>query len=327
MKKLSATLLLILLAAAFLLPAPARATRTYGANAIYGGAAGAMDAINGANLSDGDRCWVSVLAEGRSYLYIYNSTIGGVEAVPYVIAPDVNGGNGRWLLVKIQFDSLKLKTGAEVNDISDDETLAGASPTALITERAAKKYSDELYRALFIPASAFTPQTTAGPATGSVETTTNKGMFDYLAFDGTVEEYAFANVVLAGYDSRVGGAIKFKFLWRPFNDNGSTSDGVEWEVAGAAISDNGAVDVAPGTSQVVADTLLAGENTVLHYTDATPAVTFAGTYTSATNEALVHLQVSRNVGGTADTYTAGDALLFGVLVQYPFNGKANFTAW
>ena len=64
---------------------------------LTGGGAGALDAIDGALLSDGDIAFVAT----SSYLYIYklDADSGLAEDSPAVIAPDANGGLKRWKFV------------------------------------------------------------------------------------------------------------------------------------------------------------------------------------------------------------------------------------
>ena len=69
-------------------------------SALIGGAAGALDKIDGAGLSDGDAATV-VLSSGV-YHYHLNASSGASENSPYVIAPDSNPGTKRWILVTPQ---------------------------------------------------------------------------------------------------------------------------------------------------------------------------------------------------------------------------------
>jgi hypothetical protein len=179
-----------------------------------------------------------------------------------------------------------------------------------------------LYRTLWVPAASMIPTVTNGATSGSKEFVTNDINMDYLAFNTTTEQFAAFSVVLPENWDR--GTIKAKFYWAPTNNSGSSANTVEWEIAAVAISNDDAIDVALGTSQVISMALTsvgASESGYLHITPATPAVTVGGT--PALGD-LVHFKISRNVGGT-DTY-GYDALLFGALIQCTTNIAA-VSAW
>jgi hypothetical protein len=68
------------------------------AKTLTGGGAGALDAIDGSLLSDGD----GAVVVGSSTVYFYNldGDSGAAESSPDVIAPDLNADNKRWLLLE-----------------------------------------------------------------------------------------------------------------------------------------------------------------------------------------------------------------------------------
>lgn len=68
----------------------------YRCSALTGGGAGALDAIDGANLVDGD--FAIVVSAGVYSVYELIATSGQAESSPDIIAPDVNAGDKRWLL-------------------------------------------------------------------------------------------------------------------------------------------------------------------------------------------------------------------------------------
>jgi len=68
----------------------------FGAISLTGGAAGALDAINGADLSDKDGA--VVITPTEIYHYTLDADSGAAEDPPRVIAPDTNPGDKRWLL-------------------------------------------------------------------------------------------------------------------------------------------------------------------------------------------------------------------------------------
>lgn len=70
---------------------------TLALSALTGGAAGALDKIDGAGLGDGDAA--VVVLGGGVYHYHLNATSGETENSPYIISPDTNAGTKRWVLV------------------------------------------------------------------------------------------------------------------------------------------------------------------------------------------------------------------------------------
>ena len=67
--------------------------------ALTGGTSDAVDGINGSLLSDGDFCFA--MADGSFYVYVLDADSGVAEASPYVLKPDTNSGNKRWILQTI----------------------------------------------------------------------------------------------------------------------------------------------------------------------------------------------------------------------------------
>jgi hypothetical protein len=165
------------------------------------------------------------------------------------------------------------------------------------------------YDTIPIPAGAMIPSTTGGAETGTYETTTNKNVADYFAFDsGATEESVQFNWKMP-YDWD-GGTVKFLFDWS--SDAGSTTgDTVEIGVSGVAINNSAALDVPQGTPQVISDTLLADNGSDNQVTAATPAMTIAG---SPVPGSWVNFKVYRNTDGTDDM--AEDMWLLHAVMQY-----------
>ena len=66
---------------------------------LTGGTTGCLDEIDGDDLSGGERAIVTVGDNpGRIYFYICDVDNAGTEDSPYIIAPDTNAGNKRWVL-------------------------------------------------------------------------------------------------------------------------------------------------------------------------------------------------------------------------------------
>lgn len=92
----------------------------YGAIDLIGGSSGALDAIDGVDLADGDGA--VVITQGKSYLYHLNGTLGGSESSPQIISPDNNAGNKRWVLTAGVDRNLSVYT-----DKDSDNNLMGRS--------------------------------------------------------------------------------------------------------------------------------------------------------------------------------------------------------
>ena len=68
----------------------------YGAIALIGGGTGALDKLNGSILADKDGA--VVITELGTYIYFLDDDSGAAENSPFVISPDDNAENKRWLL-------------------------------------------------------------------------------------------------------------------------------------------------------------------------------------------------------------------------------------
>ena len=67
----------------------------YKKTALTGGATGALDAVDGNSLSDGD---IAMVFSGSTiYFYELDATSGAAESSPGIIAPDTNPGDKRWI--------------------------------------------------------------------------------------------------------------------------------------------------------------------------------------------------------------------------------------
>jgi len=203
----------------------------------------------------------------------------------------------------------------ELHDVVEgitNGTLGTTAPASFAVDKIS------IYKTIYISADKLTPTTTAGCASlASTELATNDIMLEYLAFDGSSEEFATVSIPMPEDWDR--GAIKAKFFWVPATGC-TAADTVEWEIAGVAVSNDDALDATLGTGQVISAAVTAGVEADLHVTDATPAITVGGT--PALGD-LVHFKVSRNVGGTDDM--SEDAWLVGVWIQYLANEQV--TSW
>ncbi len=94
---------------------------TLALSALTGGAAGALDAIDGAGLGAGDAAVVIISSGVYHYTNIQDSA---AEAIPYVVRPDNNPGTNSWHLVipKGPFTRIKANKTAALNANHDTET-------------------------------------------------------------------------------------------------------------------------------------------------------------------------------------------------------------
>lgn len=70
------------------------ANKFWGATSLIGGGTGALDAIDGNDLTGGDGAMV--VTSTTVYFYYLNSSSSDVEASPDTIVPDTNPGTKRW---------------------------------------------------------------------------------------------------------------------------------------------------------------------------------------------------------------------------------------
>jgi len=95
--------------------------------ALTGGAAGALDSVDGANLLDADEAHVYV--SGSVYHYQLDASSGATENSPYVISPDANAGTKRWILFQnsgTYVANTDVDTGTETVDTFPDTDGDGA---------------------------------------------------------------------------------------------------------------------------------------------------------------------------------------------------------
>jgi len=153
----------------------------------------------------------------------------------------------------------------------------------------------------------FKPTLTNGAAdSAQIEMGTNKNVYDYLAFDASSIEYAYANVPMpSDWDAST---VTATFYW--LHPATATNFGVVWGLQGVAMANDDPLDVAQGTVQTVADT--GGTTSDLYISAATSAMTIAGS--PAAGE-YVQFRVQRTATDGSDTMTV-DAYLLGALITY-----------
>jgi hypothetical protein len=153
------------------------------------------------------------------------------------------------------------------------------------------------------PASAMKPSKTTGSAPVAYdESTTNKVMVGYLAFDAAAIEYAqFSFKAPVGLDESAGFTAIFEWM----EAASATSHDCVWQIEMQAQGDADTVDSAWGTAVTVTDT---GASGTRHITAETGIITAGGTW-AAGDEIIV--RVSRLATNVSDTLNV-DAKLIGV---------------
>ena len=157
---------------------------------------------------------------------------------------------------------------------------------------------------LFLPASAFTPNTTSGCAALAQLDAGNARNYKYLAFDSTSVEYASA--VIATPKGWNAGAIYGRFLWT--HPATTTNFGVVWYASLICTGDNEALGTVHSTLVGVADT---GGTTNNLYISDEGTVSPAG----ATKRDMMHILLQRDPSHASDTM-AVDAYFLGLELYY-----------
>jgi hypothetical protein len=164
-------------------------------------------------------------------------------------------------------------------------------------------------QSVWVPAGAMVSRTTAGAADGTLEMTTNDNMFRTKDFDTATQEFVQFDVRFPkSWDEST---ITFVPYWS--HPSTTTNFGVVWSMAGIALSDGDAGDVAFGTEQTSTDT--GGTTNDIFVGPESSAITIGGTPAEGD---VVMLRVARNVANGSDNM-AVDARLHGVLVLYTNN--------
>jgi len=169
----------------------------------------------------------------------------------------------------------------------------------------------------FVGGGSMTASLTNGAQPGVVADATNGLTRSVMLFKGVVNDTS------AEMDFRMPsnwdrGTVKAKMMWAP-STGASASNNVRFTLAGVAVSDGDALDVALGSTVTIDDTVIAVGD--LHTTPASAAMTIAGTPQVGD---LLRFKVSRvyNYGGSPMTV---DAQVLGIVIQYGVSGA--ITAW
>jgi len=153
-----------------------------------------------------------------------------------------------------------------------------------------------------VTAAAMWPTATAGCSELSrIAIATSLFNIQGLRFDQTTQEFAQFQLVFPRNWNN--GTVTVIFYWTA---QGSPSGTVQWGISGGAYSNGDALTTAFGTAQTVTDTFLGNDQ--IHITDATAAITLAGTPADGD---FIGFQISRNPA--SDTMT-GDAILLAIVL-------------
>lgn len=93
----------------------------YAATSLIGGGSGALDAIDGTSLADGDGA--VVITDSVAYFYHLNATSGEDESPPQIIRPDTDAGDKRWILDSVY--GRKLSSGCRMYISSNQDIVTG----------------------------------------------------------------------------------------------------------------------------------------------------------------------------------------------------------
>jgi len=107
----------------------------YHKTALTGGGTGALDAVDGVVLLDGDAAFV--LVGNVSYQYILDDNSAAAESSPDILAPDTHPGDKRWILQKVYITSGVSGTlpvangGTGITTITDHGIMLGSGTNAV----------------------------------------------------------------------------------------------------------------------------------------------------------------------------------------------------
>jgi hypothetical protein len=99
--------------------------RVYGAITLIGGAAGALDSIDGTDLIDKDMAITFV--SGVTYFYSLDADSAAAESSPNVIKPDANAGDKRWVLQNLAFETITATDLITAENCTVTDTLTAAT--------------------------------------------------------------------------------------------------------------------------------------------------------------------------------------------------------
>ncbi len=155
--KISKVVIALMVGAMFACGCAYASSKTYTKSVLTGGASGSLDAIDGSDLSDGDRA--IVFTSSTYYIYWLDDDSAATESSPNIISPDTNAGTKRWVLISDSDitatvgDNGEIKIGATdgnpawatINDTTDEIKVVNDSNSITI------KLADNLRHGLNAP--------------------------------------------------------------------------------------------------------------------------------------------------------------------------------
>lgn len=261
-------------------------TNLYGATALIGGAAGALDAIDGADLADLDGA--IVITAGQQYIYSLDVNSAAGESSPDIISPDANAGDKRWILIS------KSDQGVAV---ADTPSLTGLTLTDPLTLTG----TGRINRHFRIGAASFYKQNNP-PEDDLV------GIIPVLKFDaGAVDEQAYYSDTIP-FRLVAGGEIIVNVDWcyEGEQDNGTVVWGIEF------ININTGEVVANGT------TTITGKSAGTHTTGVLvrTAIDDVANITGSVADDVLSIRVYRDSSDEANDTLAVDACLIQVHLHF-----------
>lgn len=182
----------------------------------------------------------------------------------------------------------------------------------------AEDFSDRDVRGrhgVYLPAAAFTPAVSNGPATTSAEMSTNKNVVNTLDFDAATVESAQVSYLLPPSFDAANPAIRARVLWK--HPSTSTNFGAVFRLSAVAVADGAALDAAFGTAVSVADT--GGTTNYGYLTSETADITPGGT---AQPLKLLFIKLERLATDGSDTM-AVDAQVLGIELYFNVNAAVD----
>lgn len=198
----------------------------YGATSITGGGSGALDAIDGADLSDLDGA--VVITDGTAYFYHLNATSGEGESSPDIISPDSNPGTKRWILEDVYGAGAVAFT--DLTDV-DEASIESADIGKVVKVGADLKleFAEESVAVEILLS--FTPQCNEPPASNfaTFDTRNNHPVLD---FDDTTNESAVFRGIMPNHYTGNGVTVVLHYAM-----TSAEANTVDWDVAFERIGD------------------------------------------------------------------------------------------
>ncbi len=255
-------------------------------------------------------------------VYAYVSDPGGTpitkKALVSMPAPattaandfQVGNGSGSWIkktLAEVLTILLNKASGAEIITGTDDAKWATPKAIKDAGIVPVKMINGVPHRQFWI-GNAKPTLTNGCSASAQIEMATNKNVYDYLAFDASTVESAYANVNMP--EDYTGGVIYAQFKW--LHPATTTNFKVSWGLSAVCFADDDTLDAAMGTMIYSNDT--GGTTSDFYSSPQTAAITIAGTPAASV---YTKFRITRQADDAVNDTLAVDAYLLGVTVWYP----------